>query len=424
MKINKILSSLIITVSLLGANEKDLPALIEIALNNNIDIHVAKTNIEAKSAGVDYATSGYLPQVSLQGELAQYGIESNTLQGNSGVTTTTASIDQLLYDFGGISNNIRAANSAYDASLKQLDSTTNLVIRSVKRAYYLILNKNQLINVSREAVKIDELQLKQANEYFKAGVKTRIDVTNAKLQLSNSKLDLIKAEFELESANTSLITILGIKIEKSFSVKKDDFDISKLVNSIIPMKKSSNELIELGLANRAEVAFYKANIDYFQSEVKSIKSEFFPKILLNTSYSERNTDILSLDDRQASAGVYVKWDIFSGFSSEAKVKESLSKLTESKINLKGIELKITEEIIDGIIGVKKSEDSTKMQLLSVDLATQNLSLSQQRYKAGLGDMVELNDAKLEYTKSKANLVNTYYGYLDSVANLEYVIGKR
>ncbi|MBL0687355.1 MAG: TolC family protein [Sulfurospirillum sp.] len=244
MKINKILSSLIITVSLLGANEKDLPALIEIALNNNIDIHVAKTNIEAKSAGVDYATSGYLPQVSLQGELAQYGIESNTLQGNSGVTTTTASIDQLLYDFGGISNNIRAANSAYDASLKQLDSTTNLVIRSVKRAYYLILNKNQLINVSREAVKIDELQLKQANEYFKAGVKTRIDVTNAKLQLSNSKLDLIKAEFELESANTSLITILGIKIEKSFSVKKDDFDISKLVNSIIPMKKSSNELIE------------------------------------------------------------------------------------------------------------------------------------------------------------------------------------
>ncbi len=74
--------------------------------------------------------------------------------------------------------------------------------------------------------------------------------------------------------------------------------------------------------------------------------------------------------------------------------------------------------------VKKSEDSTKMQLLSVDLATQNLSLAQQRYKAGLSDMVELNDAKLGYTQSKGDLVNTYYGYLVAIANLDYVTGKR
>ncbi len=65
-----------------------------------------------------------------------------------------------------------------------------------------------------------------------------------------------------------------------------------------------------------------------------------------------------------------------------------------------------------------------MQILSVDLATQKLSLAQQRYKAGLSDMVELNDAKLGYTKSKGDLVNTYYSYLLSIANLEYMIGKR
>ena len=66
------------------------------------------------------------------------------------------------------------------------------------------------------------MQLEQASEYFKAGVRTRIDVTNAQLQLSNSKLDLLKAEFGLESANTSLISILGVKLEKNFSVKKDE----------------------------------------------------------------------------------------------------------------------------------------------------------------------------------------------------------
>jgi outer membrane protein TolC len=428
MKLNKTFIALGLSLSLLSvcatAGEKSLDELIGIALENSVDIQSAKADIEAKNAGIDYASSGYLPQVSVQGELAGYDVKSDSYQDSDGVVGASANVDQLIYDFGGTTSNIGAAKSAYDASLKQLDSTTNSVVISVKKAYYDILNKNQLINVAREAVKIDELQLEQAREYFKAGVRTRIDVTNAELQVSNSKLDLLKAEFNLESANTALISILGVNLEKNFSVKKDDTDISVLAKSIVPMDKKSDELVELGLANRAEIALYKANIDLSQSQVKSARSEYYPKILLNAAYNDKDTDLASLNNRQMSAGVYIKWDIFSGFSSEAKVKENLANLTKSKVDLRDIELKITEEVTNAYLEVKKSEDSTKMQLLSVDLATQNLSLAQQRYKAGLSDMVELNDAKLGYTKSKADLVNTYYGYLVAVANLDYVIGKR
>jgi len=424
MKINKKLLGFGLTISLLSsgvfAEERSLKELIDIAIKNSVNIQVAKADIEEKSAGVDYATAGYLPQVSVQGSFAQ---EDNRID-NDSVLGANANVDQLLYDFGGTSSNIGAAKSAYSASQKKLDSTTEDVIISVKKAYYEILNKNQLINVAREAVKIDKLQLEQAREYFKAGVRTRIDVTNAELQLSNSKLDLLKAEFGLESSNTSLITILGVNLEKNFSVKKDDTDISLLAKEIVPMKKDVNELVRLGLENRAEIAVNKAIIELSQSQVKSARSEYYPKILLNASYNEKESDSYSLDNKQMSAGVYIKWDIFSGFSSEAKVKENLAKLTKSKVDLRDIELKITQDIKDAYLEVKKSEDSTKMQLLSVDLATQNLSLAQQRYKAGLSDMVELNDAKLGYTKSKSDLVNTYYSYLLAVANLEYVVGKR
>lgn len=424
MKLTKKLLSISLTLSLLSvgamASEKSLDELIQIALDNSVDIQVSKADIEAKDAGVDYASSGYLPQVSAQGELAQYDIEVD--QGT--VVGATATVDQLLYDFGGVSSSVGAAKSAYDASLKQLDSSTNAVVISVKKAYYNILNKNQLINVAKEAVKIDELQLEQAEAYFKAGVRTRIDVTNAQLQVSNSKLDLLKAEFGLESANTALITILGIKLEKDFSVKTDDTDITALAKDIVPEKSKTDDLINEGLENRAEIALYKANIDVSQSQVKSAQSEYYPKILLNAALNEKNSDMATFDNRQVSAGVYIKWDIFSGFSSEAKVRENLAKLTKSKVDLRDIQLKITQEITDAYLEVKKSEDSTKMQLLSVDLATQNLSLAQQRYKAGLSDMIELNDAKLEYTKSKGDLVNTYYSYLVAIANLNYLIGKR
>jgi len=419
MKLNKIFLILGLSLTLISANERSLDELIDIAMKNSVDIQVAKADIEAKSAGIDYASAGYLPQVSVQGSLAH---EDNRIERNN-VAGATASVDQLLYDFGGTTSNIGAAQSAYNASLKQLDSSTNAVVISVKKAYYDILNKNQLINVANEAVKIDELQLEQASEYFKAGVRTRIDVTNAELQLTNSKLDLLKAKFGLKSSNTNLISILGVNLEKGFSVKKDDTDIALLAKEIVPMQKNTDELIGQGLEKRAEIAVYKANIELSSSQVKSARSEYYPKILLNAAYNEKDSNSASLDHREMSAGVYIKWDIFSGFSTEAKVKENLANLTRSKVDLRDIELKITQEIINAYLEVKKSEDSTKMQLLSVDLATQNLSLAQQRYKAGLSDMVELNDAKLGYTKSKGDLVNTYYGYLVAVANLEYVTGE-
>jgi len=125
MKLNKRFLVFSLTLSILSvgamASEKSLDELINIALENSVDIHVAKADIEAKDAGIDYATSGYLPQVSVQGELAQYDLKSDISQDSDSVVGATASVDQLLYDFGGTSSNIGAAKSAYDASLKQLD---------------------------------------------------------------------------------------------------------------------------------------------------------------------------------------------------------------------------------------------------------------------------------------------------------------
>jgi outer membrane protein TolC len=68
------------------------------------------------------------------------------------------------------------------------------------------------------------------------------------------------------------------------------------------------------------------------------------------------------------------------------------------------------------------QENIKIAQLNVTLSTQTLSLADQRYKSGLNDMVELNDAKLNYTKSKSNFVNIYYNYLTAVANLDYSVG--
>lgn len=71
--------------------------------------------------------------------------------------------------------------------------------------------------------------------------------------------------------------------------------------------------------------------------------------------------------------------------------------------------------------IEKSYESIDISLLNLELATKNLDLATKKYQAGLNDLLELNDAKLEYTQSKTNLVNTYYSYLTNFARLEYAL---
>jgi len=432
MKLNKLLHVAIFSLALSGSflfaneisisSEKTLNELIEIAIKNNVKIKIKESNIDAKDANILYSKAGYLPQLSLQGDVSANYL-SKAIGENSGASVgVNANISQLLYDFEKTSSTIDASQSAYNASLSELKSTVDDTVFSVRKAYYDILNQDQLIIVLKEAVDIDALQLEQAKEYFKAGVRTRIDVTNAQLQLSNSKLELLKATYGLESAYTRLISILGVKLEQSFSIKKGDEDIVKLVEKIIPIDKKKETLVEVGFEQRAEVEVSKANIQLYKAQVKSLRANYLPMISLNAGYDDRYSNMDSIKGRQFSGGIYIEWDADFGRSKEAKVKEALAFLQSSKESLRDARLKIREEVTNALLEVKKSEDSAKLQLLSVELATQNLSLAKQRYKAGLSDMIELNDAKLGYTKSKSELVNSYYSYLVAIENLNYSTG--
>ena len=75
-----------------------------------------------------------------------------------------------------------------------------------------------------------------------------------------------------------------------------------------------------------------------------------------------------------------------------------------------------------MIRADENRESVLLNLETVRLATENLELASERYKAGLNDMIEYNDAELRYTSAQGELVSSYFAYLTSLARVEYVIG--
>lgn len=418
-----IISCFALFISTSFAKDLNLEELITIALKNNTNIELSKQQANIKKEQVNKTTSSYLPNMSLNASASQKEIEQNNVKVDDNVNSIGINANQLIYDFGKTTSNISSSKYSYNEAQNDLRATISKTILEITSTYYDILNKYQQIEVAKEAVKLDELQLNQAQEYFKAGVRTKIDVTNAKLKLSNSKLKLIQAKYNLKTANTKLISILGKDLDSNINIKFHNQKIVTLVESTKYKDYSLENLISLGLEKREEIKKYKAKIEANRELLDVSKAEYLPRVDLDATYNNSDSDkITSQDLEQSSISLNLKWNFFTGFSTVADNKISLSKLSSSKKELQQQILDIKQEITAAHLNVKESIDSLNIGLLNVNLATENLNLANERYKAGLNDLIELNDAKLEYTQAKSSLVNIYYSYLSNLAKLKYSIG--
>lgn len=413
----KILLSSVLALSLYGDN---LNELINIAIKNNTTIIQSQINVDTQKQSQIKSESKYLPTLSLEADISNHDIETSgvTTDGNSKSLSLNAS--QLLYDFGKSSNSIEASKQNTEASIKELDSTKSNIILNVTKIYYDILNKQALIEVAKESVKIDKFQLYQAKEYFNAKIKTKIDVTNAQLQLSNSNMNLLKANFDVKKAKAQLISLLS---KQDFTVEKNTQDIKLLAKEIKTDTYNLDSLLNEALKNRDELMMYTHLQKALNSNYQSTKSEFYPSLNLISSYKDSSSDdISSLDTNQLTTGVYLKWELFSGFRTTASKQEALNELRNVKEKQKQQELNIIENVTNAYFNVEQNKQSVEISLLNNELAQQNLKLAQERYKNGLNSLVELNDAKLDFITAKNDLVNQYYAYKTSQATLEFETG--
>ena len=420
------LLSLFITFTLcsnLYAQELSLKELIDIALKNNTNIEINKNQKTIKEQELKNAKSTYLPQISLNANTGSYDIKSNGINQDGKANSLTLNANQLIYDFGKTTSQIKASKYNLEASKNDISSSIQNTILQVKEAYFDILNKYEQIAVAIESIKLDELQLSQAKEYFKAGVRTQIDVTNAQLKLSNSKLTLLQDQYNLKTSKAKLISILGTTFDTNFELKRDKKSILELSKNETLKFVNLDSLIKMGLKNREELKKYNSLIKSNKEDIKNVQAQYYPRIDLSASYTDQNSnDIASLDTEQSTIILGLKWNLFTGDSTRAQKQIAITKLKNTNKQFEQEKLEITQEITTAHLNLRQSYESIDISLLNLELATKNLDLATQRYQAGLNDLLELNDAKLEYTQSKTNLVNTYYSYLTNFARLEYALG--
>jgi len=421
---------LLLTLSLNAKEHYTLDELVLEALKNSPDLKISSAQYSASRERLSFVRSDYLPRVDLHIGVGQTGMSdiptNPTEMINDNLMLAKLSLKQIIYDFGKTGGNVdlyKYDSKSYLMSNEQLISDK---IRDVKKAYYNVLQAISLIEVNEENLKLNKAQLYRSQKYFDAGIRTKIDVSDAKVELIKSKLELKKSTYDLKLAYATLDKVVGfIEAELSYDLYSDKLDLNNLYSTLSDYNLTLIQATEFAYQNRYILKLYMAQIQSAEARSSLSLSQYYPALSFDADYTKQQVDDLkiSIPEDKWQASLNLNWNIYQGGATSADTQEKKILEEVSKSEMQNSKLLIKKETTQAFINVHKMKDSVELSQSLLEVSAEKFNQASKRYKHGLSDYIELQQARQGYIDSKASLVIDYYNYYSAIAILDNAIGR-
>ncbi|WP_321778261.1 TolC family protein [Sulfurimonas sp.] len=426
----KLILIILLTLSIDAKEIYSVDKLILEALKNSPDLDISASEYKASQSRYDKAFSGYLPKLDLHLNAGQTSMSDMANNPNNMIDDTLMlgklSLKQIIYDFGKTGGSVDSFKYDSDSYLNANEQKISDKKMDVKTTYYQVLQSIALINVNKENVKLNEIQLYRSKKYFEAGIRTKIDVSDAKVELIKSQLDLKKSLYDLKLSYADLDEVVGFEeVDKRYKVYSKELVLETIYESLSDYDLTLIDSINFAYKNRYELKKYLSNIQSTKASGEIASSEYYPQLYFNADYTKQEVDKLKvlMPEQQWNAMLNLDWNIYQGGATSAFTQEQQINLSISKSQLQSSKLSIKKDITQAYINIHKTKDSVELSQSLLEVSKEKFGQAQQRYEHGLSDYIELQQARQGYIDAKSSLVVDYYNYYAAIATLDNAIGK-
>ncbi len=398
-----------------------LEQVVQTALKRNPGLAASQEDVAVSEAQLTQTSSAYWPQLSAQSgysrqwyENARSALSQGGVQGQYNNYQGGLTVSQYLYDFGQTSGRVEKGRQTLESSRQGLAKTRFDLVRDVKNAYYEVLKQEELVGVYQESLRVQKEHLRQAQAFYKAGVKARLDVTNSELAVANTDLQLLQAQLSLDTARVSLESILG------GPPAPGPYRLARLPEARVELA-APEQLVRDALKLRPEVASLQAQLRAAQAQLQTAQGGYWPSLNANASWGYQNTD-WPLQEGWL-AGASLSWPLFNGLRTQGAVSEAKAGIRKIEAQIAQIELGVRQDVTVAVLRVRQTGQTTETARLALRQARENMALADSRWKVGAGSYIEYSDAQNLLTQAKGNLVQATYLRWQALADLERALGR-
>ena len=413
----------------------NLESCIEIALKRQPSIAAAAGSVEVNASLVEQAKSSYYPQINWSSSYNRVSPASNrnffTTSGSTGSSggvisssgrsgsfdeySTGFGLNQLIYDFGKTPSEVKIQKLTLDSSHSDLVNTTDQTILTVKQAYYGVVQAKYNVLVAQDTVKQTSQHLEQAKGFYEVGTHPKFDVIKAEVDLSNAQLNLIRNQNAFKISIVNLNNAMGIPDAPEYSIDEN-----------MPFARyevTLEEALTKAYENRPDLKSVVSKRQAAERSIELARTGYYPVLTGSASYSWSGEKLSSLEHGW-DVGAALTFPLFSGFLTKYQVEEAKANLNILKANEESLRQTIFQDVQQAYLTLRAAEEAIPTAKLGVEQSQENLDIANGRYKAGVGNPIEVTDAEVGLANSRTSYIQALYADKVAQAALEKAMGLR
>jgi outer membrane protein len=324
------------------------------------------------------------------------------------------SIGQLITDFGRTGNLVGSANLHAAAQDQLTEVTRAQILLQTGTAYFGLLRAHAVLKVAEETVAARQLVVDQVSALAESKLRSTLDVSFTKVNLSDAKLLLVQAQNDLKSAEADLAAAMGLPGETSFELSEEALP-SPLPDRII-------DLVRQSLQDRPELKSIRLEESSQQRFARAEHDLYFPTIGIVGTAGFAPAAYETIPSRYGAIGLNVNVPIFNGGLFKARQTEAELKANATSQHISDLENHIARDVRVAYLNATTAYDRMALTQQLLDQARLALDLAQSRFDLGLGNIVELSTAQLNLTSAEIANTNAKYDYQSQRVNVDYQVG--
>lgn len=402
-----------------------LQQAIETGLHNHPIVQEGNAGLIASNARTEQTKSLYYPQVFANADGAAGSARVNPrfvtpagglLQPNLSQYTAGVLASQRIYDFGYTSNLVESSQYGERAQEQDLNARRALVIVNIQRSYLNSLKRQRLVRIAEETVRERGIITNQVDTLYRQQLKSKLDVNLVRVELVNAESLLVRNRNDFKASFADLNRAMGVP-------GADDYTLEEVTIDVRP-QRALGDLVTDSLAH-PELKRAKEQAASAEARKRAMKSQYLPTVSAIASGGYYDTFDPSRNVATGgwwAAGGLVSMPLFTGGLIENQVKEAGAQHAAANAQSVNIEQALTQQVTNAYLDTVTFAQQIKLAEEQVKTAEEALSLSKQRYKLGLGSIVELTQSEVAVTLAQTKLAEAQYDYKIAEVTLAYAAG--
>lgn len=400
---------------------------LDYALENNIQLRQSRNDYLSGVEDTKEAKAALFPSLAASATQGYTNYpSSNATDRNSYTGTYGLNAGMTLYEGGKLRTAVKQQQVQNRIDALAVEESANDIRIAIVQAYMQCLYAAEAVTVNRSTAEASKARRDRAEAMWQAGSISKVDFAQLESQYVSDEYQVVVARTSLDNYKLQLKQLLELDITEEMNLAAPAIQESEVL-SALPAKA---EIYATALDAMPEIKRGELGVESAELGIKQARAGFFPSVSLSASIGtghmsgggfESGSQVWNRFNE--NIGLSVSIPIFSNRKNRTAVNKARIAVSNSYLERQNLEKQLLREVESAYLDAVSAQSQYTAAREKQRYAQQSYDLTDEQFRVGMKNTVELITAQNELTAARQELLQAKYMALLGIELLDIYQGK-